>query len=377
MLIYFITVLLIFLVSILNIKINIVNKRMLSKKKELIFKDNRNLLIWIFCLSLIFLLGFRNDGGADDIAYQLFYESGYGSTAIYGILTGKEPVFLLLAKLARLLGGNYKLLFLLYAIFTSLFIGMAIKNFSISKRDTMVFMLGFFAVVFCVIMTVMRQALAMSIIFYYYSIKNPTKKWTIILFCLAFLCHYASVIVLGIEIVRKIVSNRGWINSYLKILIPIFCIFLGYIINFSAIFQWTIKITGMYSYMNSIENYTGGNNVGIFTFMLFVGYLIKIWLNRGYKTYAMAPQFVVIEELQMIYFSLVFLTENLRWGNRVQIFYIIFVPFVFIELLNIVRLKQKTGIYIMTGIMLIVCFVYILTQNIDILEAKRSLMFWK
>lgn len=339
-----------------------------SIKGHNVKKKSATCLLVLFFLCGTIMIGLRDGGGVDDSQYRLFYEMGYGLNSINSFLTQKEPFYVLIRQIGVACGLNYKFMFLVYATASMAFICCGIKKFNLGKSFTAVYIFGFFVIAYTTLFTTMRQTLAIAILFYYYSLEKPTIKQKIGLFVLAFCAHYSSIVVLLIEIFRIKIERR--IDKIWKIIIPIICLVCGTIIDFQSLLSKITSLIGMYDYMNWDDNFLSNSNVGIFTFLLFAGYIVKVWNLKQQEGCSLK-----IESLQLIYFSLAFLTSHLRWGNRIQLFYIMFVPFVLIEDLECISQESRKYITLALTLFLIPCSLYVISQNPDILYAIRSLNF--
>lgn len=324
--------------------------------------------LFLFFLCGLSLIGLRDGGGVDDSQYRLFYEQGYGASLVNGFLTQKEPVFILIRQVGVALKLNYKFMFFMYAALAMLYICLALKNYKLNKNSLTIYILGFFCIAYTSAYTTMRQTLAMTIILYYYSLEKPTVKQSIVLSLLAFFTHYGSIIVVLIEFIRRKLEFR--LNKVWKTFIPIICLIGGRIIDFQRIFERITSVTGMYSYMNLNENYLASSNVGLFTLVMFAGYVLKVW-SAKHKT----EMLLRLESLQLIYFALAFLTSHLRWGTRIQMYYILFIPFIFIEDLKCISVSSRKIAIPLLAVLLIPCSIFVISQSPDIMNATRSLNF--
>lgn len=72
-------------------------------------------------------------------------------------------------------------------------------------------------------------------------------------------------------------------------------------------------------------------------------FLIKEWLDYrcGWRQNEECLEKNKIAYGQMMYFSSLFLTSNLRWGNRIGYYYALFVPFIIVDLWKLFPTDSK------------------------------------
>lgn len=349
-----------------------------AKKNVMLYYKEINVALLIFTVFLIAVIGFRDFGGADDSAYRLFYENRYGFNRAFSLLTEKEPSFLLIEMLGWFLGLNYKFVFLMYAIITMLIFYNAIKNYELENYQVGLFCLAFFLVVLTSIFTVMRQALAMAVIFYYYSVQHKLSvKGKIFFAILSFLCHYASVFSIFLEVIRHLLKIKK-LSWKTKIVVPCVSLLIGLFLDFKLIVGYVTSWLGMYEYMNADGNFISSSTVGVLTILFFICYVVLVVVNRKNEC---DENFLIAEEMQMLYFSLAFVTIYLYWGSRLQLYYIAFVPFIIVDLFGklsfkMVRAENVKYAYLFVSLVLVALFVYVLYGNSNLYESSWSLNFW-
>lgn len=311
-------------------------------KKENKFK----IFIIYFIFLYVFLIGFRDFGGADDVIYRSYYENNYESDALQ-LFQGKEPLFNLIRILGKSLSLNYKFIFLVYSIITSLFIGLGLKNY-IKKYNNefkitflLLFILGFYVIVLTTAITTMRQIVAASILFYMHSLDNISMKKRIIFWFFIICCHYGFVFVIPFELITYIKKYK--VKRFTLFIIPVICYIFSKL-DFSNIISNITSIFKIYDYLNFDDNYVASDIIGIVAISLFFIYLLKI---INYKKYIESN--IVDEKIlnrttccQMLYFSLLFLTSNMKWTNRVSYYYMIFMPFLLFDLCNVLPVNNSS-----------------------------------
>lgn len=168
-----------------------------------IYKDNRRWPIWVVCILLSSLAGFRDKGvGTDTLVYtdQYFQEALY-CDSLFDVVnndTGLDVCFLALAYFASLFTHDIWLFYFLIEFVISIFIILAFirlsKNYKIHPA---VFLLSYMLIVFNYSLNAMRQECAMSIVLFAYSYILE-RKWIPYIFFsfIAFLFHSTTIITL-------------------------------------------------------------------------------------------------------------------------------------------------------------------------------------
>lgn len=332
-------------------------------------RNMQRLLLIMFVLLLLLMWGLRMDGGADDKEYKLFYEKGYGLYRAKGrLLTGKEPIFVVLVRLGKALGYDYSFLFFGYSAVTTVFLVLALREYKLYTEELLIYILGFMMFVYTSIFTVMRQAAAMAVILYYYSLdKKKRKKHVIWLLPMAFISHYSVLAAAIIEVLRRMFKNDLSKKS-VKILLPLIALALARVLNFELIIE---KITsmfgGIYEYMNYSGNFNNQSNVGILLILSYIAYILKILMSDKRVTFgADTEKTETVEQLQTIYFTLAFLMSYLRWGSRLQLFYLMFIPFILVDLVNCILKNQRRMASLIVSIFIELGFIYVLIDNTNL-----------
>lgn len=342
-----------FLAPSINVRIVIGDR---SRQKKQLFW-----VLFAFMVMLIFIYGFRDSGGADDAVYRLYYERDYGGSFLDFFEASKEPVFNAIKALGYALGLNYKGLYLGYAIVTIYFLIAGLKNYYEIKTDVTLYIAAFLFVAFPAVMTVMRQAAAMAMLFYLYSIRKPTWKQRIVIWFLILCTHYGFAILLPVEIIISCIKYR--LSTPIKILVPLGCLVIGQTVNLNEVIRAITSILGLYNYMNDDANYTDAAGLGIVTFGLFALYIFKLLYRRckcNQFTDEQYQQTNGADFAQMMYFSLLLLTVNLRWANRLGMFYTFMVPQIIVECFDLlpVRKGRQLLFYIALVLLYVLFIVY-------------------
>lgn len=304
-------------------------------------------ILFFFAISYILMCGLRDGGGADDESYRLYYEMGYGGE-IFQIFTDKEPLFNLLRFFCYALNLNYKGLFLCYAIITILFVCLALKNLNLPLENLVLYIAAFYFIAFSGMFTAMRQAAAMAIVFYIYSCKNLSILKRIVLWLLIVCTHYGFVLLILIEIVLCIF--RYHFSNLIIISILVISVAIGMFIRLDNLVQQITSMLGLFDYMNDAANYDNVAGIGIVTWFLLILYFlkniiynkstgVKLTTNDNFNKSAIAIDDKA-NMAQMLYFVLIAITQQMRWGNRIAYYYLLFVPFLMVDAANYVRLNN-------------------------------------
>ena len=324
-------------------------------------RNNHSSLFWIiisFAIVYIIIYGLRDYGGADDFSYKLYYEQNYGGSFFQIFATDKEPLFNVLKYIGYTFHFNYKFVFLGYAVFQIVFLSLGIKNYYNNKTDAILYISSFLFISYSAIFTTMRQAAAMTVLFFMYSIKDLKWKKRIILWILLIFCHYGFIILLPIELLMTIKKYK--VSNKTKIVVPIVCYLVGHIIKLNELISFITRTLGMFNYMNSESNYSHSSNLGIVIWILFILYVFNI-IYSGYKNKPSADekeqQSNAVSFGQMMYFSLIFLTSEMRWANRLSYYYLLFVPIIIIRFFKSFSFKTSNDSIIVKYILISIMYV--------------------
>lgn len=340
-------------------------------------KHNK-LILWMLVITYVILCGLRDSGGADDSSYRIYYEMDYGGS-IFSLLGNKEPLFNIFRELGYLINANYKWMFMCYAVFTAVIIALALKEYFRDEPGLAIYIAAFLFLSYSSMFTVMRQATAMSLMLLLYSRDNLSWKKSVLYWFAIICCHSGFVVVLVFEIIAKKLKYR--ISRIFRVLVPLVCFGIGQVFNFSPIIEWFTSKIGLFSYMNTSENFGKSTAIGLVLYVSFILYLIKEWLDYRHKW---KQDKVCLEKKnkiaygQMMYFSLLFLTSNLRWGNRVAYYYTLFIPFVIVDLWKLLPVKSKDRkiLSLIFKLVLYICFLIVMNGQLGEAGYQWSLNFW-
>jgi hypothetical protein len=143
-------------------------------------------------------------------------------------------------------------------------------------------------------------------------------------------------------------------------------------------------ILGLYSYMNSNSNYSTAVGIGIVGIVLFLLYLwknIMLWDSQQKNAKVLNTSKNIINNdsvnmAQMMYFTFMFLTMNMRWGNRISYYYLLFVPFVIGDALSVFCFNgSKKGFRTIVIVLLYAGFIWVMMTAFGNVGYQWSLNF--
>lgn len=332
--------------------------------------SRKRLAVFLFFICFVLLCGLKDYGGQDDSSYRLFYEQNYASSFIF--LQGKEPLFLLLRIIGKSMGLNYKWMFLSYSILAAVFFSKACMNYFDSGAQVKLFSLAFLFIAFPATLTVMRQTVAMAIVFYAYSIPNKNLKKRIVLWTVAILSHYGLILLLPIEVLGYMRKYR--VNNFLRVAIPFICLVIGYTNFVAKIINTVVNWTGMYSYMlNSSESSVDGS--GVVKIVLILLYLLVVFLDTRYHFtkensnidsnedeiccfFTQEAQSKILWG-EMLYLSLILISGKIWGASRIGYYYLFFAPMLVLQTLEIINFDDKSR-KIARGFTVVMLYVFFL-----------------
>lgn len=202
------------------------------------FTESRSvkfLVYFSFCTLVTLIVGFREVGiDNDSVAYQEMFGSYTNSTFDQIIAGGYgyvEKGYVFLNKLIALLGGNYRILFIVMAIVTALFNYI----FFWKKSDYFFLSLLFYISFFYLYrdFTQIRYGLSAAICMWstYYFFKKQ-YFYTILTFILALGFHNSAVILPLAILIIRLFRSQIW-----YVVIPIPCIFIGKLLTLQLLFS--------------------------------------------------------------------------------------------------------------------------------------------
>ncbi len=219
------------------------------KKSKLI----KNILFFISILTPIIILGMRYYVGTDYQNYLLMYERYKELPFSEALNTSSEILNIIISKVIYSIYDNKYLFIIVYAVLTITIAFKAILRFDSKNTFLMTFM--YLCLFFPYAINIMRQALAISIILYAYSLLKTDIKKAYILCIIAACVHISALIVLP----ALIIYNKIKKNKLRNIILIIFYMLFVIIIYFGLfIFPSNIALFEKFlGYVNSSNNSSG------------------------------------------------------------------------------------------------------------------------
>lgn len=324
-------------------------------------------------LVLIFLalfFGLRDNLAIDDTSYMNIFKDVQLGNPVY-----IEQTFVIICKIVNnIFNMNYKLVFLLYAVLSFLFVYLIIKKLDIKKYEFWIFILSFIAFCFIPYLNAMRQFLASTIFIYSMLLFNEKKYLkTALLIIFAGLIHNSAYILI---IFIPLFNNKMNISNKLKIAIPFLAIILGNTSIVETILTFVFQKLNI-SYIGYVTNAsdTSLTNSGLLIYLLYfvytIQYFFKVKSDDEYENF--------IEKGEMLFFVTFFITQGLGFTRRVSYFFMIFESFIFITLLRRTdNTKNKTNLIVLITIAIISFIAYGMSNStLDMSFENFSLNFWK
>lgn len=333
----------------------IVSALLLSKAQYQSAKVKRNLFIVLGLLCCSIFAGIRFKVGTDYGTYCLIYNRPEYFRNI-------EKGFIAIVKMAKLL-GNYKWMFFLSALVTSIFAWL-----SIIRKDINYFVafLIFFICVYAISFNVVRQGIAVSIMmFAIVQLENSKYKYFILLTILASLFHSTAVIAGIAYFFLKIIQN------FKKGYIVLAILSIGFVFLFQKYYKYIIRFLDKWKIFERIIKYmayldTTNTSNKIFIIKLFIFLLCALF----------AKKIITHNEGNRLYFGLFTLevaVEKLGsispYFKRMEM-YFVFGEIVIVSQLFCVGKNRLTKFWIN---FLIICF-YLLYFSIYALSGYSNLL---
>ncbi len=301
---------------------------------------NRKLKILFIILTImpfIIVSGFRYGVGTD---YFYRYVPDFNKIANNIEVNNLEIGFKLLIKICLIFSKNSQSIFIVTSILISMLIVIGIyKNSKNPLVSITLFGIGGF---FFLSLNMIRQFLAMSIVFYAYQylLEREKNKWYILAVIVACFIHSASIVAIALLLFRKIKIIKPWIIILLSAIILIlgerlFNLLVPIIKNT----RFNVYLIGVYAKGDTSILYNIVN-IAIYLYMIIMYYIkeknqsdsISIQDIIFINIQAMALLFTTMSSIHML-FS--------RISSYFMIFQIISIPY-FVETTNVtIKIRQK------------------------------------
>ena len=318
--------------------------------------------VLISFLLIFSIFAFRNTAGVDDENYIYYYKLiAQGEIRKFFAISAVEDSFYYLAKPLTMAGFNYKMLFAVYSFISCLFLYLITRKCNFNKKEYLLFFLSFLAFGVLPYITIMRQFPAAMIGIYASLLFNENKYVrAIILLLLAIFLHNSSFIFIFVFLLSKIGFFK---HKWLYVILPL----LGLVLNATGIFYKLMEIilkgTPYYRHFLDIENDTFGGTSIVVIFMFLI-YLASIYIITRKKFQNKNIRILII--LEMIFFSLYFVTQNMGVLGRMYDYFIIFQPFSLILIYGCSKEKFRT--MFLCGISSLLIFLIIYNFGINNFE---------
>jgi len=313
-----------------------------------IIKHDKIKKIWlvIFSIVLIITAAFRGEGVDQD--YQM-YEFIYNHVDNIKLVT-TEPTYMFFCQLFRnFFQFDSVSIFILYAI-----LGVSIKMYSINKISNFVFLslLIYFSNLYILHdMTQIRASIGSSILLLMIKpITEGNKKQFFVLFFIAFLFHYSSMISLVL-----LLLNPNKINKKVWFLVIPAAYFL-YFINFSGVnFYKFIPIEAVSSKVNTYVLTQDANEeekVNVFSVLLIIKFcIISLFLYKIDDLFEKNKYAILLLKLYILsFFVLIFfadvITLSLRFSEFLNVVEIVTLPLIVFCFPNKIRLLPKAFVIV-------------------------------
>lgn len=263
---------------------------------------------WIVCIFIIVFTAFRFDVGYDYPAYWMAI-----SETTDALIKTYEPGMQFVALLCREIRSP-QLFFFLTSTISLLLVFVSIKRYSTDPQITLLVFIYLFLTIY---FGEVRQAMALSIVFWGFRYVESRSLLKYLCVCLvAILFHVSAIFAILIYFVYKI---NFWIILIAAIATPVL---LTPIFNFME--QMDLYVT----HISHEDEYTGGNFVSIFYILLYVISVLLIFLKKGnIKNYPLAK--VILITLFLPFFFSPHL--SLRIAYYFNIYFCILIPQVLVH----------------------------------------------
>ena len=168
-------------------------------------------LIMLYICIIVLFLGLKEGDYYDLVNYKkMFYDSDISNIKIY-----PEITFTFLSFFIKYLGLNFYYLTLTYYTIFAIFLYKAI-NISTTHREIAFLYFILFPIFFLSVYIAMRQAVAITLFLYSILYFNQKKKFPILLFLLACLFHYSTILAYFVYFISyRLINKKFKIYVYL------------------------------------------------------------------------------------------------------------------------------------------------------------------
>lgn len=280
----------------------------------LFFRSNNKKLLFLFCVFLVILSGFRADSVGTDTYNYLF---AFQNVSDYGFID-TEPLWLFLNKAVILMGGNFTMVKVFASILTILPLYIVYGKTKYPFFALFVY-LSFYYYFYS--FNVMRQTIAISwslYAMYSLEIKDESKGWIWFIFAWGF--HITAIIVPIFYYLRRFFNNKYRLYAVL-----IMSIFAGLFMSEVHIFFAT-KIFDDYSTIKLISRDMLSTLVNLLVLNIVFIVFNEILMNKKDKT--------IWSYFFFVFILLTNLMTSLPYSDRFIFYAGITLPIFFTELIS-------------------------------------------
>ena len=300
-------------------------------------------LVWVLLLS--FILAFQFGIGGDYEGYrELYYSLEFGS--------GKrevEPLFLGLLRFLNALGLEYQALYLVSAIFIApLLVAASLKFSHVFSVNAHFLLFLFYSFLYFEFLSVLRQALALALVFYAASFLLRQATFKFVALCvLAAQIHFAAILSLVLIPIFRFNPNRFAVYVLLGISFYFYYVsgikaFSGFLAEYQLPYHnyftsvlWKSKEPSLYAQ--------------IMTFLLMIaGFVIYEFRNRLSLDFRMVNVFLAYVVMRCF-------LSDMQIGHRALMYFEPFLIVFFCQFINGVTkiFKYDSAIFVRVGLVLL------------------------
>lgn len=303
---------------------------------------------------LIFIAGFRYMIGWDYATYMELYNR----VEIDDVFIEKS--FSLLAIFLRENGFDFQMMFLIYSFFTIIFFWLGCKYYTINKLTCLI-LYAFLPLGYMNSMGVIRQALAISIVFWGTKfICSKNFKMYIVSILMAASVHISAVfMIICYPVMRRKYSLKYHIAIVFLCSIVAYFDFMGYVIG--SVFEF-FDIPYMRYLLSGLDQKPSMGNLvfymGTWLVILLIMYINKVAIGNEHKTSLVMNMCTATPVMILVFF---FSYELIRIKDFFSIFYIVGLVYC-IDSFKSLKWKMliKGGVIILS-----LCYFFLYLHNIE------------
>ncbi len=298
-------------------------------------KLSKVIILLLACLPLSLLAGLRDGVGTDYNSYCNAFNFIKQNTVFDGIqYSGAEPLFVVIVKAISLINPSNEFIFFGIEFLTLYLVIISLSKFQNDLSMPIAFAIYYLSF-FHMSLNIVRQLLALSIIFYgiYYLINKKYMVYVAITLCASFI-HTSSVLCLSFLIIPflfrfykkdKSLKKNLWFSHFLFYLgIALSPFFIGRFISL------ILTIPAFSRYAHRVVE-TSEVSIGIGTIAYVVILIIPV-IVVAFKQIERNERFTFLQNLFIMYLPISFIGYFVTWASRVNLYpliiIVIFIPMV-------------------------------------------------